>query len=95
MRLSGSEQYFIGILLPYRPKLSVYRKVVDEIRGAHLEHHGNQKTEAEGGTFKLLNLTARHRELLVMTYLITHFLHFEDEAEAVASFHIPVEQAIK
>jgi len=54
-----------------------------------------QKTEAADGTFKLLNLTARHRKLLVMTYLITHFEHFEDEGEATASFNIPVAQAIK
>jgi anti-sigma B factor antagonist len=54
-----------------------------------------QKTEAAEGTFKLLNLTVRHRELLVMTYLITHFEHFEDEAEAIKSFRLRVAQAIK
>jgi anti-sigma B factor antagonist len=40
----------------------------------------------EGGKLKLLNLTARIKDLLTITKLITVFEHFESEEEAVKSF---------
>jgi anti-sigma B factor antagonist len=40
-----------------------------------------------GGSLKLLHVTTRLRDLLVMTRLLTVFDTFESEAEAVASFH--------
>lgn len=42
--------------------------------------------EAQGAELKLLNLTAKIRDLLQFTQLITVFDTFDDEAEAVASF---------
>ena len=41
---------------------------------------------SEGRQLKLLNLTAKVRELLVITKLLTVFQVFEDEQAAVASF---------
>ena len=40
----------------------------------------------QGGQLKLLNLTDRIRNLLVITKLLTVFDHYEDEAEALKSF---------
>ena len=40
----------------------------------------------EGGQLKLLNLTDRIQNLLVITKLLTVFDAFEDEAEALKSF---------
>ena len=40
----------------------------------------------EGGQLKLLNLTDRIQNLLVITKLLTVFDSFEDEAEALKSF---------
>ena len=40
----------------------------------------------QGGSVKLLHVTARVRELLTMTRLLAVFDAFEGEAEAVASF---------
>ncbi len=40
----------------------------------------------EGGNLKLVNLTKRVKDLLVITKLITVFDTFEDEASAVGSF---------
>jgi anti-sigma B factor antagonist len=40
----------------------------------------------EGGKLKLLNLTARIRDLLMITKLITVFEHFDSEESAVQSF---------
>lgn len=47
----------------------------------------NYKTVIDkGGKLKLLNLTARIRDLMAMTKLLTVFEVFESEPEAVASF---------
>ena len=40
----------------------------------------------QGGTLKILNATARLKDLLVITKLATVFEMFDDEAKAVASF---------
>src|ERR1041384_2303300 len=42
----------------------------------------------EGGQLKLLNLTDRIQNLLVITKLLTVFDSFEDEAEALKSFQL-------
>jgi anti-sigma B factor antagonist len=42
-----------------------------------------------GGAMKLLNVTKRLRDLLVVTKLLTVFDTFENEAEALASFGAP------
>jgi anti-sigma B factor antagonist len=42
-----------------------------------------------GGAMKLLNVTKRLRDLLVVTKLLTVFDTFESEAEALASFGTP------
>jgi anti-sigma B factor antagonist len=39
-----------------------------------------------GGSMKLLNLTKRLKDLLVLTKLLTVFESYDSEAEAVASF---------
>lgn len=39
-----------------------------------------------GGTLKLMNVTKRLRDLLVVTKLLTVFEAFDDEASALASF---------
>lgn len=44
------------------------------------------KAESEGGTIRLLNLTKRNIELLVLTKLTTIFNIFTDEQDAVNSF---------
>jgi anti-sigma B factor antagonist len=43
-------------------------------------------TSNNGGKLKLLNVTKRLNDLLVVTKLVTVFDTFEDEAEALASF---------
>jgi anti-sigma B factor antagonist len=43
-------------------------------------------TKSRGGTLKLLNVTKRIRDLLVMTKLLTVFETYEGEPEALASF---------
>lgn len=44
-----------------------------------------------GGAVKLLNVTARLNDLLVLTKLLTVFDCFEEEADAIASFeHRPI-----
>ena len=40
-----------------------------------------------GGSLRLLNLTKRLKDLLVLTKLLTVFDTYEDEAEAIASFN--------
>jgi anti-sigma B factor antagonist len=40
----------------------------------------------QGGKLKLLNVSKRIQDLLVITKLITIFDSYEDEAEAIASF---------
>ena len=40
----------------------------------------------QGGKLKLLNLTKRIDDLLVITKLVTVFESYEDEAEAIQSF---------
>ena len=42
--------------------------------------------ESRGASMKLLNLTAKIRDLLQFTQLITVFESYDNEAEAVASF---------
>ena len=42
-----------------------------------------------GGSLKLLNLTKRLNDLLVMTKLLTVFDCFDEEAAALASFNAP------
>jgi anti-sigma B factor antagonist len=46
----------------------------------------------EGASLKLLNLTRRVRELMVITKLLIVFDVFEDEREAIASFGAPEPQ---
>jgi len=43
-------------------------------------------TKNRGGALKLLNVTKRLRDLLVVTKLLTVFDTFDNEAEALASF---------
>ena len=43
-------------------------------------------TRNRGGTLKLLNVTKRLRDLVVVTKLLTVFDTFDDEASAVSSF---------
>ncbi len=43
-------------------------------------------TKTRGGVLKLLNVTKRLRDLLVVTKLLTVFETFDDEASALASF---------
>ena len=43
-------------------------------------------TKNRGGALKLVNVTTRLRDLLVVTKLLTVFDTFDSEAEAVASF---------
>ena len=43
-------------------------------------------TKTRGGELKLLNVTKRLRDLLVVTKLLTVFESFDDEASALASF---------
>lgn len=47
---------------------------------------GHATLEKNDGEMKLLNLTERVSELMMITKLLTVFEVFEDEAEAVASF---------
>ena len=44
-------------------------------------------TRNRGGSLKLLNLTKRLQDLLVVTRLVTVFESFDSEAEGIASFH--------
>ncbi len=46
-------------------------------------------TAKQGGTLKLLHLTKRLHDLLVITKLASVFESFEDETSAVASFDAP------
>ncbi len=46
-------------------------------------------TTRQGGTLKLLNVTKRLHDLLVVTRLLVVFDSFENEAEALASFGPP------
>lgn len=50
---------------------------------------GFVSAQKKGGELKLLGLTPRIREVMVMTKLLTVFDVFEDEAAAVSSFQIP------
>ena len=43
-------------------------------------------TKTRGGALKLLNVTTRLRDLLVITKLLTVFEVFDSEASALASF---------
>ncbi len=43
-------------------------------------------TKNRGGALKLLNITKRLRDLMVITKLLTVFEAFDDEASALASF---------
>jgi anti-sigma B factor antagonist len=43
-------------------------------------------TKNRGGALKLMNVTTRLRDLLVVTKLLTVFETFDDEASALASF---------
>ena len=47
-------------------------------------------TRNHGGALKLLNLTKRLKDLLVVSKLLTVFDSHENEAEALASFGAPV-----
>ena len=44
-------------------------------------------TRNRGGALKLVNLTKRLQDLLVVTRLVTVFESFDSEAEGIASFH--------
>ena len=48
--------------------------------------HGYVSTKNRGGSLRLLHLTKRIRDLLVVTKLLTVFDAYESEAEALASF---------
>ena len=43
-------------------------------------------TKAKGGSLRLVNVTKRLKDLLVVTKLVTIFDSYDSEAEAVASF---------
>jgi anti-sigma B factor antagonist len=47
---------------------------------------GYATLQKNGGDLKLLNLTERVNELMVITKLLTVFDSFDDEAQAIASF---------
>jgi len=47
---------------------------------------GYATLQKNGGDLKLLNLTERVNELMVITKLLTVFDAFDDEAQAIASF---------
>lgn len=53
---------------------------------------GFVKLQRIGGSLKLLHLTKRINELMVITKLLTVFDVYEDEAEAVKSFSAPAAQ---
>jgi anti-sigma B factor antagonist len=53
---------------------------------------GYATCQREGAELKLLNLTTRVRELMMITKLLIVFDVFEDEREAIASFGAPVPQ---
>jgi anti-sigma B factor antagonist len=44
-------------------------------------------TRNRGGALKLVNVTKRLQDLLVVTRLVTVFESFDSEAEGIASFH--------
>ena len=48
--------------------------------------HAYVSTKNRGGSLRLLHLTKRIRDLLVVTKLLTVFDAYENEAEALASF---------
>ena len=47
-------------------------------------------TKKQGGTLKLMNITSRLRDLLVITKLAAVFDSYDNEAAALASFAAPV-----
>ncbi|MGH9821615.1 MAG: STAS domain-containing protein [Pyrinomonadaceae bacterium] len=53
---------------------------------------GYATLERSGGELKLLNLTERVNELMVITKLLTVFDVFDDEASAIASFKPDLER---
>ena len=53
---------------------------------------GYVSMEKNGGVLKLLNLTDRVSELMMITKLLTVFETFEDEKEAVSSFLTDTEE---
>jgi anti-sigma B factor antagonist len=52
--------------------------------------HALSAVRNRGGAIKLLNLTRRLNDLLVLTRLLTVFDCFDQEAEALASFDQPI-----
>ena len=48
---------------------------------------GYQEVKQVGGKLKLLNLTQRVRDLMVITKLLTVFDAYDDEADALSSYH--------
>lgn len=74
-----------------------YRKLLLDLGGvSYVDSAGlgqlvqvHATTTRQGGTLRLLNVTKRLRDLLVVTRLLVVFDAFEDEAEALASFNRP------
>ncbi len=54
---------------------------------------GYTTLQKNGGELKLLKLTERVKELMVITKLLTVFETFDDEQEAIASFGVPAAEA--
>ncbi len=48
---------------------------------------GYHAVKRQGGELKLVNLTQRVRDLLVITKLLTIFDTYSDEADAIRSYH--------
>jgi anti-sigma B factor antagonist len=68
--------------------LSDVSHINSEGLGQLVEAYGAAKNR--GGALKLLHVTNRIRDLLVVTRLLTVFDAFESEAEALASFGAPI-----
>ena len=62
------------------------RRVLRGQRGARAARAGARDDEPLGGSLKLLNVTKRLKDLLVLTKLLTVFDSYDSEAEALASF---------
>ncbi len=55
-------------------------------RGSGSSCRSTRRRAISGGSLKLVNLTKRLRDLLVLTKLLTVFDAYDSESEAVASF---------
>jgi anti-sigma B factor antagonist len=81
-------EHLAPFLIGPEPRVILDMKRVDFIDSTGLGHLVAVQTAAKrtGGSIKLLNLTTRNLELLVITKLTTVFEIFDDEQSAVDSF---------